>query len=188
MKNLKFYAFLFLLSSFISSCVNEENNIFELNEHANVESLREVVKTQTSFNKKTKFSKRSNLNEDEAKVFLEPIINETVSVLLNSGISENEIITEFGSLNSPEIALMSVALLNENSSYNTENQSKKERDVIDCAARAFTGIKIHEGFWNSFTNRRVLLRAVGKLATRTLGFVGAALVVYEFADCMWGQN
>lgn len=188
MKNVKIYAIILLLSSFIVSCETEENNVFELNENASIESLKEVVKTQTSVNKKTKFSKKDNLNEDKAKAFLEPIINETVSVLLNSGISENEIITEFGSLNSPEIVLMSIALLNENSSYNSKYQNKSGVDVLECIAKAFTGIKLHEAFWKSFTNRRVLLRAVGKLATRTLGFVGAALVVYDFADCMWGQN
>ena len=115
---------------------------------------------------------------------LEPIINETISVLINSGISEKDIIKEFGSLKSPEIALMSVALLSETSE--NKNTYAKGGDVLDCAARAFVGMELHEGFWSSFTNRRVLLRAVGKLATRALGFIGAALIVYDFADCMWG--
>lgn len=178
---------IFLLSIFIISCETEENEVFNLNENASIDTLRELVKNQTSINNENAFlSKSGKLTEQEAEIILEPIINETVSVLINSGISENQIIEEFGSLKSPEIVLMSVAILNETTSNTSAYYSKGDGDVLDCVARAFVGIELHEGFWSSFTNRRVLLRAVGKLATRTLGFMGAALVVYDFADCMWG--
>lgn len=181
---LKLFSFV-LLSTFIVSCSTEENETISLNENASINTLRELVKSQTNINsgKKTYF-KKSNLTEAEAEIMLEPIINETVSVLINSGISEDEIVSEFGSLKSPEIVLMSVALLSETNE--NKNTYAKGGDVLDCAARAFVGIELHEGFWKSFTNRRVLMKAVGKLATRALGFVGAALVAYDFADCMWG--
>ncbi|APY08028.1 hypothetical protein BWZ20_06815 [Winogradskyella sp. J14-2] len=32
------------------------------------------------------------------------------------------------------------------------------------------------------------MRAVGRVATRTLAWIGAALIVADFAHCMWGKN
>lgn len=63
--------------------------------------------------------------------------------------------------------------------------AKSRPDVLDCAATAFVGMELRAGFWSSFTTRRAILRVVGRLAARTLGFLGAALIVYDFADCMW---
>jgi hypothetical protein len=72
---------------------------------------------------------------------------------------------------------MSVAMV---AADNVDIQS----DTVDCILRA-TGIQaIHEAFWGNFTNRRVLLRAVGRLATRAAVWIGAALIVADFVLCM----
>lgn len=187
MKYLSKIIFITILTLTITSCNEEEFNSDTDNQNANISTLNDVLKKQTIKNKFQSKSKNT-LDEDGAKEMLNPIIQETVSVLRNGGISKNEIISEFGSLNSPEIAIVGLALLTENRKLSMSSPyAFKEASVLDCAARAFVGMELHEGFWSSFTNRRVLLRAVGKLATRTLGFIGAALIVYDFADCMWGE-
>lgn len=47
---------------------------------------------------------------------------------------------------------------------------------------------IYDAWFGKFATKRLLLAAVGKIATRYLGYVGAAIAVYDFADCMWGGD
>lgn len=175
---------LVLLTLVFLSCENEQSDSFIFNESADLQSLKQIVLNQTNQKRIVMQNKSTELQNPQAEEMLKPIINETVSILLNSGIKKSEIVDEFGNLNSPELAIMGVALISQ--AETQKDTEAKAGDALDCAARAFIGIELHEGFWGSFTNRRVLLRAVGKLATRTLGFIGAALIVYDFADCMWG--
>lgn len=121
----------------------------------------------------------SNWDESKSKMELMPVIDATVSLLNKEGISNQEIIEEFGSLDNPEILYLSLGIVEYEASI-------QKADGVDCLLRA-TGLDVfHRGFWSSFSTRRALLRAVGKVATRTLGWFGAALIVADFADCMWG--
>ena len=187
MKNLFFIlAFLSLSFTLVSCDVEDSTNDF-YNVNTNRSTLRDVFRNLITQNN-LKFKSEKFLEEDDAREILKPIIHETLSVLLNEGISKSEIIDQFGNLKSPEIAIVGIVLLAEDVSATKSNSyASKEQSVLDCAARAFVGMELHEGFWSSFTNRRTLLRAVGKLASRTLGFIGAALIVYDFADCMWSE-
>jgi len=101
------------------------------------------------------------------------------------GISDQEIIEDYGSLDSPELIYVGMYLANDDS-LNFQQQSNSSSQVVDCLLRATGTQAFHDAFWGSFTNRRMLLRAVGRFATRTLGWIGAALIVADFADCMWG--
>lgn len=125
----------------------------------------------------------TSLSEADAQEFLEPFVNETRNLLLQEGITQTEIIDEFGSLDAPELALVGISII-EMEENNYQMQVQGGPSVLDCVARAFVGFELHEGFWSQFSNRRLLLRAIGKVATRYLGAVGAALIVYDFGDCM----
>jgi len=62
----------------------------------------------------------------------------------------------------------------------------RENTTVGCILQA-TGINtLYESWFNKFATKRMLIAAVGKLATRYLGWVGAAVAVYDFVDCMWG--
>ena len=59
--------------------------------------------------------------------------------------------------------------------------------IVNCILQAIGYSAIAElgANWAS-ASRQVILRAVGKLASRYLGFFGAAIAVVSFVDCMWG--
>lgn len=185
-KNCIFFILISLLTISCSEVLNNEDINSEITEFRQKNSNNLELSLKNQMNEMTKFvnsdgTPSSVFDEQKAKSVLMPFVNKTKDLLISEGISEQEIIDEFGSLDSPELALVGIAIIE------TQNQQISESDspsVLECVARAFVGIKLHEGFWSNFTNRRVLLRAVGKLATRTLGWVGAALVVYDFTDCM----
>ena len=95
-----------------------------------------------------KFKAEKFLEEDDAREILKPIIHETLSVLLNEGISKSEIIDQFGNLKSPEIAIVGIVLLTKDARVTGSNSyASKEQSVLDSAARAFVGMELHEGFW-----------------------------------------
>ncbi|PQJ31067.1 hypothetical protein BST92_03620 [Nonlabens arenilitoris] len=176
----KYFKFLpFLLLSFclvLNSCSQEE--ILDIDDNINAKSasiessfeIESMLLSLSDYNLK-------DLDEESAQLLIEPIIDQTVSQLISEGISEQEIIEEFGSLKSPNLIHMSLAMV-------ASDKVEVKADTVDCILRA-TGIQaIHEAFWGNFTNRRLLLRAVGRLATRAAGWIGAALIVADFVLCM----
>lgn len=194
MNKIKIFTGVFLLSIASFSLINcsSEDNVVE---ESIIEKIDAKKLTSTLKESVTKFKETRNLNsslqlrssgltETEAQNFIQPLINDTRNLLLQEGISESEIINEFGSLNAPELALVGISIIEIGD--DEPIYSETSGHVLDCAARAFVGFELHEGFWSQFSNRRMLLRAIGKIATRYLGAIGAALIVYDFADCMWG--
>ena len=59
--------------------------------------------------------------------------------------------------------------------------------VANCIFQAlgFTALAELGANWAG-ASRQVILRAVGKVATRYLGWFGAAIAIGSFVDCMWG--
>ncbi|WP_299128109.1 hypothetical protein [uncultured Winogradskyella sp.] len=163
-----------------TSCSKEEANVNEQIVNDEAFSKSNITNIENEI-RKIDFSNVANWDENQSKTILMPVINETIKLLNNEGISNQEIIDEFGSLDNPEILYLSMGIVE------YEGQSSYQKgDTVDCLLRA-TGLDaFHQGFWNSFSNRRALLRAVGRVATRTLGWFGAALIVADFAHCMWG--
>jgi hypothetical protein len=174
-KHFKFLSFLLLsLCLVLNSCSTEDEDLGNNKEVSLQKSKSIGIESSMLALSDVKFEE---LDEDTAKTLILPIIVKTVAQLESEGISKEEIIEEFGSLENPELIYMSVAMV---AADNVDIQS----DTVDCILRA-TGIQaIHEAFWGNFTNRRVLLRAVGRLATRAAGWIGAALIVADFVLCM----
>ena len=57
--------------------------------------------------------------------------------------------------------------------------------VINCIGRAALGFSLHDG-WESLIkqmSKRTLIRVIGRIAARTLGWIGVALIVYDLVDC-----
>ena len=188
-KFLIFARLLIILVSFSFYSCSSENDQNVIEKKVDAKKLASTLKLQ--FNKVKENQKLSNslqrrgtgLTEADAQEFLEPFVNETRNLLLQEGITQAEIIHEFGSIDAPEIALVGISII-EMEEDNYQMQVQGGPSVLDCVARAFVGFELHEGFWSQFSNRRLLIRAIGKVATRYLGAVGAALIVYDFGDCM----
>ncbi len=81
------------------------------------------------------------------------------------GLSENTIRLKSGSLEGDEF------------SYG---------QVMDCLGRAFLGVSIGDYVFGSATKftMTTALGIAGRVASRTLGIVGAALAIADFGDCM----
>jgi hypothetical protein len=177
-KYLRFLPFLLLCFCLILNSCSPDEEISSIDENTNAKSVKigsshEIESMLLNLNG----FDLDDLDEPSAQLLIEPIIDQTVAQLISEGISEEEIIDAFGSLKNPNLINMSLVLV---ASDNVEAKA----DTVDCILRA-TGIQaIHEAFWGNFTNRRVLLRAVGRLATRAAGWIGAALIVADFVLCM----
>jgi hypothetical protein len=188
-KFLIFASLLITLVSFSFYSCSSENDENVIEKKIDAKKLASILKLQLNKAKENQnlnnsFQMRgTGLTETDAQEFLEPFVSETRNLLLQEGITQAEIIHEFGSLDAPEIALVGISII-EMEEDNYQMQVQGGPSVLDCVARAFVGFELHEGFWNQFSNRRLLIRAIGKVATRYLGAVGAALIVYDFGDCM----
>ncbi|MET0393616.1 MAG: hypothetical protein ABW019_10770 [Chitinophagaceae bacterium] len=62
----------------------------------------------------------------------------------------------------------------------------RENSLFGCAMQAIGINTLYEAWFDKFATKRMLIAAVGKVASRYLGWVGAAIAVYDFIDCMWG--
>jgi len=62
----------------------------------------------------------------------------------------------------------------------------KQNSTFGCVMQAIGITSLYNTWFDKFATKRMLISAVGKLATRYLGYVGAAVAVYDFIDCMWG--
>lgn len=72
-----------------------------------------------------------------------------------------------------------------NKMLNNGNQTSNSR-IANCILQAIGYAAIAELSANWATaSRQVIIKAVGKIAQRYLGWVGAAIAVSSFVDCMW---
>lgn len=122
---------------------------------------------------------------------LSSFLSEAIQTLHFHGLSNEEIIEDFGSLDNPAII---VAALYADESYlygvaMVSNPDNSEPDLFDCLMRSI-GIDAAVEIVNGKLKGAALRKAVRKIATRTLGWAGAAWAVYEFGDCMgwYGAN
>lgn len=71
--------------------------------------------------------------------------------------------------------------------FETHASSYQENDLYDCVMRTLGVTALTEAFnkgLSSSAGKKALKKAVRKIATKTLGWVGAAWAAYEFGDCM----
>lgn len=142
--------------------------------------------------------------EEEAKRILLPLLKDSKKLLLEYGIDDILLTEVIGDNDSPEVielALLFSRAEHINSrkvtytcSFNIIPMSyinlsgDSESDWYDCLLRA-AGIDavleiVNGGLMNSAVSKALLKKAIRKAATRTLGWVGAGIAVYEFGDCM----
>jgi len=155
----------------------------------NITDSQELIKTYT-------------ISIESAKQSLQPTLTEAKNYLRSKGLTDYDIqnlltADEDGPAMSESDLIPAVMQLiaeeqNQNSiaSLNFSNifiQSAHASQIGECAGDAL-GISaiaavVNEGLYTS-AGKALLKKAIRKVASRALGWVGAAIFVYEFGDCM----
>jgi hypothetical protein len=199
-----------LISFVLNSCTSE--NYYE--EDSNISRNVEL----SNFKKSMRLASNKQKNNNEAIYrtsqellaidFTNEIKPDALTLIKSYGITEAEIISEFGSLDSEKIALTAQAILNTEellangktlSIFTDEdyqfaslsifgvNQSLAQSDTVGgCIADAI-GISAAFQVMNygiQKLGKKGAYKLLKKIAGRTLGPIGVALAVYDFADCM----
>ena len=212
---------LVIFSSLIYSSCQDSDFTDEIPKNYALEKFRDVSKNQIlDLNNKLKdfnevnsrilvdpISVLESMDEYELKPILEPIIFSGVELLRSYGLTDQEIINEFGSLTSPDISRAALAISQfeslANDGYTIEGFDHTDfvfsslfvsqafaSDVYDCALQA-AGVKVlvelaEAGLGEGVKKlgKKGVQKLVRKVASRTLGWVGAGVAAYEFGDCM----
>ncbi len=124
------------------------------------------------------------------KKIIEPLIEASKELFSIYGVNENDFKEEFNS-NDPRIAILGFALLTAKRKNNSLAMNLSElfitnlhaQDTFDCAIRA-VGIDAVIELFNGKVTKAIAKKAIKKIASRTLGWIGAAWAAYEFGDCM----
>ncbi len=195
---------LLLIIFTVASCQQED----DVPEQENLEAITEFsdfVKNGFSNNMIRSEANLENaaLTEESAKVMLESMSEMSMEFLIKLGFEENEINEELGGMDSPQTMAVALLLLDELSKSQaiTKNHFDVSSllffqaqaypgDVLPCLGEAFgfaaVGYILSEGIEAAIEHygTKGLMKVLGKAAGRTLGWVGAALAAYEFAQCL----
>lgn len=181
----------------VQSC-QTDNEIFENSEQQiALEKFESLAKTTTVKlenmalkHNNTLGAKGSNSEEEEAKEVLRPLIQGSKELFSAYDISESDFAEELDP-EDPRIAILGLALLSVKTNNNEVAMnlsglfvsSMYAQDGYDCALRA-VGIDAVIELFNGKVTKQIAKKAIRKIASRALGWVGAAWAAYEFGDCM----
>lgn len=130
-----------------------------------------------------------------------PIYNQSTSVIAAYGITNQDLEDEWGSNYSPELVIKLALSISAYEELDAENNMAKVRsslflanpvyagELYDCVKTAL-GIEALYELWHvralsTYAGKKLMIQAIGKVATRYLGWVGAAWAVADFVDCYY---
>lgn len=158
-----------------------------------------ILKTLVSNNEKLLKStiyKSENINK-ELSILLSELSSESLCMLESYGIFYDDIEQYVDNIDDPRISIIGmvfIAFQEKGISNNiirlksgsTEEDEFSYAQVMDCLGRAFLGINIADFVFGSATKftMATALGIAGRVASRTLGLVGAAVAIADFGDCM----
>lgn len=175
--------------------------------YVSTNSTNENIGTKNDLIHHTRASSENSQSEEEAKFILEPVVENGIALLKSYGLTDDEIINEFGSLSEPEIVTAALAVyrteelardgfmikeLNEDLDYefasllSFSGYAYAQSGVGNCILEAIGVNAVIQGFRGGIKKlgKRGVLRLIRRVALRTLGWFGAAIAVVDFADCM----
>ncbi len=159
--------------------VEEKISDFTLSVKENSSLVREAVMS----NGYTRSSANSEEYCKDIEESLQPILKKSKSLLAEYGISDNDMREIFGENSDANSIILSIMVLD---ATNESTQSRSQ--LVNCALEAL-GIPAGmimgsiEGGAAAVTGKAIL-KAAKKIATRTLGWIGAGIAIVEFASCM----
>lgn len=221
MKKLNFnitqkFILIFCLTTSILSCSNDSENISSELSISKTEAAKNLKEKFIFIQSNSSYSTNSRVENGGVGPDLTDLVNQqealnsSISVLNSFGITNDDIIQEFGSLNEADIITTALAatrieeqsllgnhIVDLETGYNYSTNSYVDLNsldsnladssgntIVDCAIDALgipAGLIIGSA---QSTSTAALLKAAKKLAKRMLGWVGAGIAIYEFGDCM----
>lgn len=151
-----------------------------------------------------KYGNSLTSKQEKIRKVLQPVSKKGRKLLHSYGLSDEEIAAEFGTVNAPEIILAGIILLNveRGQSYDTafhfgelfgsrayaqvgptNEISEVKPDWVQCMIQA-VGVEAIIEFAKGNVTKSIAKKAIRKIASRTLGWVGVALALYEYSNCM----
>ncbi|PZX59449.1 hypothetical protein [Hydrotalea sandarakina] len=139
--------------------------------------------------------------ELQCEVEVRPVYNQSLSVISAYGITEQDMVEEWGYNYDQELVVelaLSIAAYEALDHEHGLAQVKQSLflfntayagDFYNCVKTAL-GIEALFELWrvralSTYAGKKMLLKAIGKVATRSLGWVGAAWAVADFIDCYY---
>lgn len=200
----------FIVFSF-QSCA--EDNYYEIDKSidrtAQINNFKNTMITANNNLMKNSLTQKKRVNRQELAVEYTKAINQDALSLIKSyGVTEQEIISEFGSLDSEKIALTAEAIVKaeelidngqtlsifKESDYQLAslsffglNSTYAQSDTVGGCIADAVGIGVaFEVLEHGIAGlgRRGVLKLIGKIGGKALGPIGLALATYDFADCM----
>lgn len=167
---------------------------FAFNGYAQMEDQKKIKEEfSKSLNDIRLKYKESNgkMNEEEAKELIENNLALAREYMLSSFKIDNEILLEeFGDINSPQVFTTAAFLFNfEDFSYETNSSTWDlvTSCLVDSAGIAGVAALLQQGIKAAIKEIgiRGIIKTVGKFLSKYLGWIGAAVAVYDFAECMY---
>ncbi|NCF42202.1 MAG: hypothetical protein GWP32_04835 [Bacteroidetes bacterium] len=166
----------------IEGLVNISNQ-YELELSESIDGNDEVIKTYS-------------IPEQPIIDSFEPSIQSAKNYLYSLGFSDLEIETELQGSEESNLVIAVMGLIdaeNQNSGSITFNYNDlfgqsahamaMPQDWYDCLLRS-VGIDAVVELFNGKVTKTIAKKAIRKIVSRTLGWVGAAIAVYQYGDCM----
>lgn len=136
-----------------------------------------------------------NITEDDAQILMIPTLNESQALLDYYGFQDSEFIEELGvidetvKIHTAQAILEAERLFNSSNTYTASalmfNQALADDSIGTCLLDAVgVGALYDWAVGKAAISRKLLIRAVGKALSRTIGWVGTALAVADFVWCM----
>jgi hypothetical protein len=198
---------------FLGACVLflnfscSENEIID--EKKAFDSKGLLIKVKTSLNSQKINSRTEDgnfISEAEAEASLDPAIVDAREYLLNNGFYAADLIEEFGSLSSPKLIILAMTyseieansipdsdgtpIFNIPSSwYENANAKVGEPGIGGCLLQALGVVEVMEWAagksFGTYAAKKALIKMVGSTAARFgLGYIGVAIAIVQFTDCM----
>lgn len=155
-------------------------------------------------------NKGTDINEEgKAKELLEPVLESSQDLLMSYGFTEQDLIDEFGSLDNENLIMNAMAILDISSAYvdnggvvynnrinlfvqsvNAQTYADFKHCLLDATGIAGAAILIQEGIKGAIKKlgKKAVLKIVGKVVARNLGWVGAVWAVADFSKCMFDKR
>lgn len=125
-----------------------------------------------------KFKSNPAAFEGQLKEAITPLVPLGIRVMAESGVNATNVPELSNTLTDDQVVAIGTLIISQ------EALLASAGTVAECIGYAFLGVELSSSFWGSFTTRKALLKAIGKVAAKYLGVIGTALIVYDFADCM----
>ena len=138
---------------------------------------------------------------DAVQTALKPALENSKKLLRTYGISEEFLHKEFKDPNDPRIILAGLSFLSAERQHGQARSINRalifdpglfvnhsslfgaQKDWMECLLTA-VGVDAIVEFFKGNITETIAKKAIRKIASRTLGWIGAALAVYEYGSCM----